>query len=91
MVKFYSRISTFLSGCWVFIASLSLTSDIISRSAFSLRRVVERVISAVAVKITPEKADWRIVERMCSESVREKINVFGRHPRNTGALCSPLL
>lgn len=91
MVKFYSRISTFLSGCWAFIASLSLTSDIISRSAFSLRRMVERVISAVAVKITPEKADWRIVERMCSESVREKINVFGRHPRNTGALCSPLL
>ena len=91
MVKFYSRISTFLSGCWAFIASLSLTSNIISRSAFSLRRVVELVISAVAVKTTPEKADWRIVERMCSESVREKINVFGRHPRNTGALCSPLL
>ena len=91
MAKFYPRISTFLSGCWAFIASLSLTSDIISRAAFSLRRVVERVISLVAVKATPERAHWRIVERMCSESVREKINVFGRHPRNTGALCSPLL
>ncbi|EQC3016953.1 hypothetical protein [Citrobacter freundii] len=91
MVKFYSRISAFLSGCWVFIASLSLTSDIISRTAFSLRRVVEFVISAVAVKTKPENADWRIVERMCSETVREKINIFGRHPRNTGALCSPLL
>ncbi|WP_438404401.1 hypothetical protein [Citrobacter freundii] len=91
MAKFYPRISTFLSGCWAFIASLSLTSDIISRTAFSLRRVVERVISLVAVKATPERAHWRIVERMCSESVREKINVFGRHPRNTGALCSPLL
>ena len=91
MAKFYPRISTFLSGCWAFIASFSLTSDIISRTAFSLRRVVERVVSAVAVKASPENADWRIVERMCSESVREKINVFGRHPRNTGALCSPLL
>ncbi|MFT2166410.1 hypothetical protein ACMV58_21790 [Citrobacter freundii] len=91
MVKFYSHISAFLSGCWVFIASLSLTSDIISRTAFSLRRVVEFVISAVAVKTQPENADWRIVERMCSETVREKINIFGRHPRNTGALCSPLL
>lgn len=87
----YPRIFTFLTGCWAFIASLSLTSDIISRTAFSLRRVVERVISLVAVKATPEMAHWRIVERMCSESVREKINVFGRHPRNTGALCSPLL
>ncbi len=91
MARFYPRISTFLSGCWALIASLSLTSDIISRTAFSLRRVVERVISTFAVKTAPEKADWRIVERMCSESVREKINVFGRHPRNTGALCSPLL
>lgn len=91
MAKFYPRISTFLSGCWAFIASLSLTSVFISRTAFALRRVVERVISAVGVKTAPEKADWRIVERMCSENVREKINVFGRHPRNTGALCSPLL
>lgn len=91
MAKFYPRISAFLSGCWAFIAYLSLNSDIISRAAFSLRRVVDRVISAFAVRTAPEKADWRIVERMCSESVREKINVFGRHPRNTGALCSPLL
>ncbi|WP_334354041.1 hypothetical protein [Enterobacter hormaechei] len=91
MANFYPCISTFLSGCWAFIASLSLTSDIISRTAFSLRRVVDRVISVVAVKAAPERAHWRIVERMCSESVREKINVFGRHPRNTGALCSPLL
>ena len=91
MAKFYPRISTILSGCWAFIASLSIASFSISRMAFSLRRVVERVISSVAVKASPEKADWRIVERMCSDSVREKINVFGRHPRNTGALCSPLL
>lgn len=91
MSKFYPRISTFLSGCWAFIAHLSLTSVIISRTAFALRRVVERVISVFAVKASPERAHWRIVERMCSESVREKINVFGRHPRNTGALCSPLL
>ncbi|MED5734145.1 hypothetical protein [Enterobacter ludwigii] len=91
MAKFYPLISTFLSGCWAFIASLSLNSVFISRTAFALRRVVERVISAVGVKTAPEKADWRIVERMCSENVREKINVFGRHPRNTGALCSPLL
>ncbi|EFG0142862.1 hypothetical protein BLY22_002496 [Escherichia coli] len=91
MAKFYPRISTFLSGCWAFIVSLSRTSDIISRTAFSLRRVVERVISVFAVKASPERAHWIIVERMCSESVREKINVFGRHPRNTGALCSPLL
>ncbi|ENL7677746.1 MULTISPECIES: hypothetical protein [Enterobacter cloacae complex] len=91
MAKFYPRISTFLSGCWAFISSFSLTSVIIGRTAFALRRVVEHVISAFAMKIAPEKADWRVVERMCSESVREKINVFGRHPRNTGALCSPLL
>jgi hypothetical protein len=87
----YPRIFTFLTGCWALVASLSLTSFSISRTVCTLRRVLERVISAVAVKTTPEKADWRIVERMCSESVREKINVFGRHPRNTGALCSPLL
>ncbi len=91
MAKFYPRISTFLSGCWAFITSLSLTSDIISRTIFSLRRVVERVISAVALKASTQRADWRVVERMCTESVQEKINVFGRHPRNTGALCSPLL
>lgn len=91
MAKFYPRISTFLSGCWAFITSISLTSDIISRTIFSLRRVVERVISAVALKASTQRADWRVVERMCTESVREKINVFGRHPRNTGALCSPLL
>lgn len=87
----YPRIFSFLTGCLAFVASLSLTSFSVSRTVCTLRRVVERVISAVAVKTAPEKADWRIVERMCSESVREKINVFGRHPRNTGALCSPLL
>ena len=63
----------------------------VSRAVSKLRRVVERVISAVSVKTSPEKADWRIVERMCSESVREQVNIFGRRPRNTGALCSPLL
>lgn len=91
MAKFHSFTSTFLSGCWAFIASLSIASFSISRTVCTLRRVVERVISAVALNASPEKANWRIVERMLSESVREKINVFGRHPRNTGALCSPLL
>ena len=87
----YPRIFSFLTGCLAFVASLSLTSVSVSRTVCTLRRVLDRVISAIAVKITLEKADWRIVERMCSETVREKINVFGRHPRNTGALCSPLL
>ena len=87
----YPRIFSFLTWCLAFVASLSLTSFSVSRTVCTLRRVLDRVISAIAVKITLEKADWRIVERMCSETVREKINVFGRHPRNTGALCSPLL
>ncbi|RNW02550.1 hypothetical protein C4Z17_006440 [Enterobacter hormaechei subsp. steigerwaltii] len=87
----YPRIFSFLTGCLAFVASLSLTGFSVSRTVCTLRRVLERVISAFAVITAPEKADWRIVERMCSESVREKINVFGRHPRNTGALCSPLL
>lgn len=91
MAKFYPRISTFLSGCWAFIASFSLVDGIFSKAARTIRRLVEHVVSATARHKLPEKAEWRIVERMCSESVREKINVFGRHPRNTGALCSPLL
>lgn len=91
MANFYPRISTFISGCWAFIASLSFVNVSITRTACTLRRVVERLISATTLNTLPEKAEWRIVERMCSESVREKINVFGRHPRNTGALCSPLL
>ncbi|WP_247175009.1 hypothetical protein [Escherichia coli] len=91
MAKFYPRISTFLSGCWAFIASISFAHARIKRAVCTLRRMVEHVVSATARHALPEKAEWRIVERMCSESVREKINVFGRHPRNTGALCSPLL
>ncbi len=87
----YPRIFTFLTGCWAVVASLSLTSFSIIGTVYTLRRVLKRVISAVALDASPEKANWRIVERMCSESVREKINVFGRQPRNTGALCSPLL
>ncbi|HAT2747122.1 TPA: hypothetical protein I8372_004766 [Citrobacter farmeri] len=83
--------STFLTACWGFIASFSLEHFSVSRVLCTLRRVVEHVVSAIAYRSVPEKAEWRIVERMCSESVREKINIFGRHPRNTGALCSPLL
>ena len=91
MAKFYPRISTFLTGCWAFIASLSFDHFSVSRALCTLLRVVQSVVSATANHAAPEKAEWRIVERMCSESMREKINIFGRHPRNTGALCSPLL
>lgn len=91
MAKIYPRISAFFAGCWAFIASISFSTVSVGRAVCALRRVVERVISATARNDLPEKAEWRIVERMCSESVREKINIFGRHPRNTGALCSPLL
>lgn len=91
MTKLYHRISTFLSGCWAFITSISFAIFSFGSTACSLSRGLWRAISALAPKFLPEKAVWRIVGRMCSESVREKINVFGRHPRNTGALCSPLL
>ncbi|AWQ42491.1 hypothetical protein CAL61_05665 [Enterobacter hormaechei] len=87
----YTRIFTFMTGCWAFIASISFDHFSVSRALCTLRRVVERVVSATANHAVHENAEWRIVERMCSESVREKINIFGRHPRNTGALCSPLL
>lgn len=91
MAKFYPRISAFISGCWAFIASLSFGCITITRTIGTLRRAVEHVISATTWNTLPKKADWRVVERMCSENVREQINVFGRHPRNTGALCSPQL
>lgn len=91
MANFYPRVSTFFAGCWAFIASLTFDSFSLSRALCTLRRAVRYVVSATARYALPEKAEWRIVERMCSESAREKINVFGRHPRNTGALCSPLL
>lgn len=87
----YTRILTFLTGCWAFVASISFDHFSVSRVLCTFRRVVERVVFSAANHALPEKAEWRIVERMCSESVREKINVFGRHPRNTSALCSPLL
>ncbi len=87
----YPRIFTFLTGCWAFVASISFDHFSVSRALCTLRRVVECVVSSTANLAVPEKAEWRIVERMCSESMREKINIFGRHPRNTGALCSPLL
>jgi hypothetical protein len=90
MAKFYPRISTFLSGCWAFIASLSLAATSSSHSILAAPGGGARYFTVV-VKASTERANWRIVERMCSENVREKINVFGRHPRNTGALCSPLL
>lgn len=91
MVSLRHMCSRFISACWAIITSLSFDDISVSRAVSKLLRVVERVIFAVSVKSSPEKADWRIVERMCSESAREKINIFGRRPRNTGALCSPLL
>lgn len=91
MAKFYPRITAFLAGCWAFIASLSFDNFSLSRTKCTLRRAVEYVVSAASLSALPDKAEWRIVERMCSEDVREKINIFGDHPRSTGALCSPLL
>ena len=91
MVSLHRLCSRFISACWAIITTISFGDISVSRVVSKLRRVVERVISAVSVKASPEKADWRIVERMCSESVREQVNIFGRRPRNTGALCSPLL
>lgn len=91
MIQFKHRFQGILSCCWAFIASLSFDSVSIGRALSALRRVVDYVVSATASPATPVKAEWRIIERMLSESLREKINVFGRKPRSTGALCSPLL
>lgn len=91
MVSLRHMCSRLISACWAIITTISFGDISVSRVVSNLRRVVERVISAVAVQASPENADWRIVERMCSESVREQVNIFGRRPRNTGALCSPLL
>lgn len=91
MIQFKNRIHTFSSGCWAFIASLTFDSFSVSRTLSVLRRAVEYVVRAAAYQFTSVKAEWRIVERTLSESLREKINVFGRQPKSTGALCSPLL
>ena len=91
MAKSYPGITSFFAGCWAFIASMSFDSFTLSRTLRTLRRAVEYVVSATSQNALPDKADWRIVERICSEGEREKINIFGRNPRSTGALCSPLL
>lgn len=91
MDKFYPRITSFFAECWAFIASISFESFTLRRTLCTLRRAVEYMVSATSRNALPDKAEWRIVERMCSEGVREKLNIFGHYPRNTGALCSPLL
>ena len=91
MVVFKYRFNGILLGCWAFITSLSFESFPIARVLSSLRRVAGYLVSAASYQANPVRAEWRIVERILSESVREKINVFGRQPRSTGALCSPLL
>ena len=91
MVKFKYRVNTFLSSCWAFIASLAFSSGAVGRALCVLRRAAEYVVRATANLANPVKAEWKIIERMCSDIIRVKFNVFGRHPRNTGALSSPLL
>lgn len=91
MANFSRRFSSFFAGCWAFIASLSFDYFSLSRTLCTVRRAVEYAVKATALNLLPAKAEWRIIERMCSDSAREKINAFGRHPRSTGALCSPLL
>lgn len=91
MVNLYRRCSVFISACWAIITALSFDVNPLERVLTTLRRVVECAFKAATGHTLPQKAEWKIVERMCSESVREQVNIFGRRPRNTGALCSPLL
>lgn len=91
MVNLYHRCSGFISACWAIIKTFSFGEISVSRAFTGLRRAVKYVFKVVTSHALPQKAEWKIVERMCSEGVREKVNIFGRRPRNTGALCSPLL
>lgn len=91
MANFYHRISYTFSGCWAFV--VSLTSDILFTNyvSRSIRRVVDYVVRETAARPVANIAEWRVIEIICSKSIREKLKIFGSRPRSTGALCSPML
>ncbi|MGM8835697.1 hypothetical protein ACS6JN_22750 [Enterobacter hormaechei subsp. steigerwaltii] len=91
MAGFHHRIVSAFIGCWAFVVSLTSTMDFIHRLDTWCVRVLNYVVKRTASRPAAVIAQWRIVQRMCSESIREKLNVFGQRPRSTGALCSPLI
>lgn len=91
MANFSRRFSSFFAGCWAFIASLSFDCFSLSRALCTVRRAVEYAVKATALNLLPVKAEWRIIERMCSDNVREKINVFGRNPTSSSNAASSTL
>lgn len=89
MATFRWRLPLIFSACWAVISALSF--DTFIRSFRVIRRVAEYVASAIYSWRLHPVAEWRIIERFCSHDLREKLNIFGYHPRSTGSLCSPSL
>ncbi|HBV6755442.1 TPA: hypothetical protein MD817_001565 [Klebsiella oxytoca] len=91
MAGFYHRIAGIFTGCWDFMVSLTTSMSISNRFYGVCWRVINYVIKRTSSRPALVIVQWRIIERMCSETIREKLNIFGRNPRNTGALSSPLI
>lgn len=54
-------------------------------------RTLKSVKATACSWMKPDLIHWRIIESMFSNYSREKINTYGRHPRGTGALNSPVM
>ncbi|HDI8654715.1 TPA: hypothetical protein PPE37_000417 [Escherichia coli] len=91
MAGIYHRITGIFTACWAFVTSLTNFNSFSVRVSGLCWRVINYVVKSTASRQVSMIAQWRIIERMCSKTIREKINIFGYRPRNTGALCSPLI
>lgn len=88
MVKHFHRMFTLALG-WL---SATFLGDWFVGGSRMVLRLADYVVKATAsVRSVPQVAEWRLIERMCSRAIREKLNTFGRDPRSTGALSAPRL
>lgn len=88
MAKHFHGILTLALG-WL---SATFLGDWFVDGSRLVRRLADYVVKATAsVRAVTPVAEWRLIERLCSRAVREKLNTFGRDPRSTGALSAPCL
>lgn len=92
MAKSFRLFHRFSSFIWSALSYLAIDVLCLNRAWHATVRFAEYVASAGAsLLLTPVIAQWRIVESVCSKTIREQVNTFGQRPRSTGALNSPLL
>lgn len=80
-----------ISACLAALSFLAFNILHIDRAWKIAARILKSVKATSSSWMKPDLIHWRIIESIFSNYSREKINTYGRHPRGTGALNSPVM